>query len=171
MERIKIGTFEVTNETIIAIDPCYQKQIWGVPVKAKNGTYNLYVCIVDDITWGKRVMFMEAIHADDDHDVETLLWEYCNDSAVDSGTFSFMDNDYFNKTRTHNQVDKEWYKKSVIDMDAKCHIVDNRAGICESGYGDGLYEVDVVYDDDNEKCETICAIRVTFICDDEYEEE
>lgn len=171
MERIKIGTLEVTNETIIAIDPCYKKQIMGASFKAKNGTYNVYVCIVDDITWGKRVMFMEAIHTDDDHDVETLLWEYESDCPVDSGTFSFMDVDYYNKTRPNGSLDERWYEKSVIGMTDKSHIIDNRVSICESGYGDGLYEVDVVYDDDNEMCETICAIRVTFICDDEYEEE
>ena len=171
MERIKIGTFEVTNKEIIAIDPCYKNRMMGTINKAKNGTYNVYAYVGKINDWGKRVVAMEAIHADDDYEAETLFWEYSSDSPVDSGTFSFMDSEYYDYTRPGGFLDEMWYDKNVVGMLEQYHIVDNRASICSAGFGDGLYEISVVYDDDNEMCETICAVRVTFIdvtdCDEE----
>lgn len=167
MMTIGVGTFEVVDEMITVGDPCYDRN--GVEMlKAKNGTYHVFVKMSDEGKWGVRVAELLAIHEDANFGNNDLEWDPCDFSLpVDSGTMGIYDNEY-HYDHHYNGLDEKWYDKNVCDgLDKNCrfHIVDNRCVISESGLGDGCYDVNVVFDDLD--TETICAVRIIFIDEDD----
>ena len=164
MNNLKqVGSIFLDNEVLIS-DPCYETNckhnllIDGI----ENGLYNCFVEISDESPfWGKRVAKMVAIHKD--YDI-SVLDEYAFDEgcvAVDSGTMSISDFDYYDKYHNNN-VNDDWYEKNVCAWcyKKKAHIADRKSFISSSGFGDGFYDVFTRVRNGN----TI-AIEVVFIDD------
>lgn len=160
---IMVGTFEVHDGIIVVGDPCYTDVKYLIKTQAKNGKYNAYVILSDEGDWGIRVAELIAIHEDDDFG--TPLWEIYNEGVgVDSGTMGIFDNEYHYDHHYNNELDEDWYNEVICDelIDYRYLIDGNACAMCESGYGDGYYDVEVVYDDTNDNA-TISAVKVIFI--------
>lgn len=170
---IAVGSFEVVDEMIVVGDPCYRNNSSSVgKFIAKNGRYNVYVIMSDEGGWGVRVAKLIAIHEDDDHVGNNKEW-VCYDFflGVDSGTFGIFDNEYHYDNHYDDQLDREWYERCVIEgltKETQYAVYDDSCVISESGYGDGVYFADIMFDNDNDT--TICGVAVTFINEDEDED-
>lgn len=168
MERIKVGTFEVKSGYIVATDPCYTEILFGAKFPIKNGKYNVYVVMDDFGEWGTRVTLMEAVIAEEDYNTDDLLWEYSgSNGGVDSGTFSFLDKEYYERTRPNEQLDEDWYEENVVEMDDYLIAEGCEGAICSSGFGDGSYPIYVTYESYDVNCNRIDGIRVVFLEDDD----
>jgi hypothetical protein len=160
MNRQMIATFKVESGKIVASDTCYKLGAWCANfLPARNGTYKVFLTRgyeKDFESWGERNWKMEVIH--EDVKTEDLPWEMVDGSfCVDSGTFGFFDFDYYAESHT-DKVDDDWYEDNVCSEDGYWNVVDGKGVWCQSGYGDGSYDVDAVYDGDE-----VVALQVTFI--------
>jgi hypothetical protein len=165
---IMVGTFEVHDGIIVIGDPCYTDVKHLIKTQAKNGKYNAYVILSDEGAWGVRVAELIAIHEDDDFG--TPLWEIYNEGVgVDSGTMGIFDNEYHYDHHYNNELDGYWYNKVVCDrlLNYKYLIDSDACVLSESGFGDGYYDVEVLFDRESNDNTTICAVKVIFIDEDE----
>lgn len=163
---------KIESGQIVASDPCYEYPaevggLGGSIIKnALNGFYEVIVDKSDEGDWGIRNSKMMIIHSDHYHpdylDYEKKEYEGC--CGVDAGAFCFADEQYYKGTHTDTsskEFDK-WWEKSVMN-----HIEDeqwqikneDRICLCDSGYGDGAYEV-YSYKDKNG---FVIAVEVIFI--------
>ena len=166
---IAVGSFEVHDGMIAVGDPCYAHLLSFEQFSAKNGKYNAYVVMSDEGRWGMRVAKLIAIHEDDDNGANTKKWEPCDFYlGVDSGTMGIFDNEYHYDHHYNEVLDDDWYERVVINMEGRFGIYDNSCIISESGFGDGSYDVDVIFDNDDGV--TICAVAVIFIEEDDEDE-
>lgn len=169
---IMVGTFEVHDGIIVVGDPCYTDVKDLIKTQAKNGKYNAYVVRSNEGDWGIRVAELIAIHEDDDFG--TPLWEICDEGVgVDSGTMGIFDNEYHYVHHYNNKLDGDWYDKVVCGevIDNRFYIDENACFLSESGFGDGYYDVEVVFDRESNDNTTICAVKVIFIDDEDDEDD
>jgi hypothetical protein len=167
---IMVGTFEVHDGIIVVGDPCYADVKDFLKIQSKNGKYNAYVVISDEGDWGIRVAELIAIHEDDDYGIR--LWEIYDDGVgVDSGTMGIFDNEYHYDHHYNNKLDEDWYDEVICEelIDYKYLIDGNACVLSHSGYGDGYYDVEVVFDSESNDNTTICGVKVIFI-EEDYEE-
>lgn len=163
-----IGNITIKSGEVVCSDPCYKSGTWCADrCKALNGLYNVYVVEYNDGDWGRRNAFLEIIHTDFDKKKETdiLLWENGDATlGVDSGTFGFFDKEYYDKYH-ENDTDDDWYEKFVCgEIDKNEYITENLGVWSCSGYGDGSYNLDVIYHP-TEEC--YVGFRAIFIDDDD----
>lgn len=153
-----IGSFMLGNKVDIT-DPCYNKDVWcRMTTECTPGEYYGYV-EQRNTSWGNRNTVL-TIYKDDVH-VDDIDMEYIGEIGVDSGMVGFFND-------KPNFPDDKWYeflefskvfkKNGEYNYSKKTYIVDY--GIfCESGYGDGCYNVyankertafEIVFIDDEE---------------------
>ena len=130
--------------------------------------------ITDEEDWGYRVAEL--------HVVENTVYDDCMNLrditydpepvdcviGVDSGQCGIFDADYYEEHQPDDDYYdlNSWYRKV-------CELTYNNAGItdglgvaCESGYGDGTYDLWVAKDDDDK----VFAMKVVFISEEDDEE-
>lgn len=171
MEKIKIGSFIVESGNIVCGDTGYTDRVDVETYSCKNGKYNVYVEIGNYDGWGKRIAKLIAIHEHDDYDHDTLLWEYNGEMlGVDSGTMGIFDERYW-EVYHYNEINfNTWYDKYICGELDDYLTIDDRCAVSSSGFGDGMYDCDLCYDNDDEDDTTICAVMITFIEDEEDDE-
>ena len=172
MSKSMIATFNVESGKIMASDPCYSIGVWCQgDVPARNGKYYVYITRKKEKGfehWGERNWEMEIVHEDFAHfTTDDLNWEMSGGSfGVDSGTFGFFDYDYYAKYHTE-ELNEDWYDRNVCDVEGHWNAdIDGKGVWCQSGYGDGSYDVDAVFEG-----KEVVALKVTFIYEDEDENE
>lgn len=156
MKRIKIGEFVVNSGQIKVSDPCYVSDECNTDFKAVDGKYNAYV-VLNKVG---RVGMLVAIHTNYDCDNENFIWEEADFVGVDSGTMSICDLAYYDKYHK-SELDNNWYSHFICEELDEYMILENAGCVSSSGYGDGSYPVDVVYE--SEDSDKICAVRVQFL--------
>ena len=169
MERKMIATFNVESGKIMASDPCYGMDVWcNGSFCVRNGKYVMFLARgIENERWGERNFIMEIIHEDFAYLKDTEFdWEMCGGTfGVDSGTFGFFDYDYYEKFHSDG-VDEKWYDRNVCDIEGNWNAdIDDKGVWCQSGYGDGAYDVDALWDGD--EC---VGLMVTFIYKEDDED-
>lgn len=161
MTRKFYGTIGIKSGRIICSDPCYYSGIWCADsFPAKNGLYRVYIYHTDN-----RNAVLEIIHQD--YDTKSVDWDDADSAcAVDSGTFGFFDEKYYNKY--HNEeLDEEWYENNVVDADDYL-LTDGAGAWSSSGYGDGMYHLQCVWcNKENDDADSVAGLRALFIDDGE----
>ena len=155
------GVIDITSGRIVCSDPCYKSGEWCADsFPAKNGLYRVYIYHAEN-----RNAILEIIHQD--YDEKYVDWENADSAcAVDSGTFGFFDYDYYAKYHTE-ELNEDWYDRNVCDVEGHWNAdIDGKGVWCQSGYGDGSYDVDAVFEG-----KEVVALKVTFIYEDEDENE
>lgn len=181
MTEVK-DTFEITSGKICVTDPCYKRGTWCAAweVPAAKGKWNAVAQIFDDGEtggFGERVSKL-VCYLDSEfmsvHDVmaDTELEPFQAEIGVDSGQCGVFD---FEQFPTDEQIeavkDKDWNDPSHF-YGKCCSVTLERprfgsvgfGAVSSTGYGDGSYDLKVVY---NVNGEVVAAV-VTFI---EKEEE
>ena len=171
MSRLLIASFKVESGRIMASDPCYRIGTWCQnSIPARNGKYEVYLTRKESGCWGERNWKLEVIHEDFTHfKADELDWEMVGGRfGVDSGTFGFFDYDYYAKCHDEEDMDTfdEWYDIKVCSaINDFWNVCDGRGVWSSSGFGDGSYDVDAVWDGDE-----VVALQATFIYEDEEDE-
>lgn len=180
-----IGKFEVVSGCIVAADPCYDTSGDAfndlmAKFKAKNGTYRAYA-----EEYMGRIARLHAIHESVKLDRGGWIIRPTKYTGigVDSGTMGIFDEKYHAEYHT-GDLDETWYDENICEnpeLDSEgAAILDNRACVSSSGYGDGSYPVYVYFNGDpaeenpNYKVEDmeVCGVMVDFgILNDENEDE
>ena len=167
----------ILSENVIVSDPCYSTDVW-CQTKLKDvlpGTYNVDVQFSDEGDWGNRVSNLTILHESIVDDGISLEWEDLDSVGVDSGQCGiFCETSYRNDTIVDSidtptletpfeipfrEDGDKWYEKI-------CHFtlgVDSwgsyETGVVTSrGIGDGMYPVEVMYND-----EKIVGIRISYL--------
>lgn len=149
-----VGTFEITSNQVVLSDPCYLPGCWCSAVRTcPNGIYTAIAEYTDRSDgWGRRVARIYMLRSFD-MSVRDIL-DRCTyhqlmteeggstpvDIGVDSGTCGFYDYDYHQESHTRDDHER-WYELNICDRCGEdSYILDSRAVICSSGYGDGSYD-------------------------------
>lgn len=183
MDEKFIGTFELTNESVIISDPCYKKGTWcqGKLEKVKTGTWNTVVIEEDDEGLiAELIVYHDKI--DKISDLDGKWDEQPFNIGVDSGQAGFFQEDKYRNDSTSLDLpvyfmDEEEKEEGERWYGVCCNITLSKmqAGVLEggavssTGYGDGGYALYTV-EQDNE----IVAMKIIFIeedNDDEYDDE
>lgn len=172
VEKVHLGSFEITSGKVHVSDPCYTDLGSGKTVKVKNGKYDCYVEYSNDYFDWERVRSIEiSLESGNDY-------IYINELTVDSGQMGIFEaksylNDSIGEVTDEMEIgDTPFYKICCHTTlsEQQCGIVKNGL-VSSSGYGDGSYPVYAKYNKDNE----IVGIKVEFIEDefdyDEYDDE
>lgn len=168
----EVGQFKVVSNSVEVTDPCYEPGEGIILENVVNGNYVVFTNIVDKGDWGHRNAELYALNKQymDNHKVDvdsmdTLDWEPQADYfGVDSGQGGIFD--IKNYPGGENEV---FYDKC-------CNITLTGLGagslefgaVSSSGYGDGGYHVELLFEGVN-----IIGIKIVFIniYDDDIEEE
>jgi hypothetical protein len=137
------------GDTIYVSDPCYEVDIWCALSFnfVKSGEYKCYIKEVEYGSWGRRIEEMMIVHIDHIYD-KNIKFDYNGRVAVDSGTMSISDYDYYDTTHTGDtEKDDEWYnievcEKTCGDDNINHNIAGTQCFIATSGIGDGMYDVE-----------------------------
>ena len=164
-----IGTLELTNHVTVT-DPCYTPNIWCAKqlVIVKPDRYTAYVRYTDNENRIAELRLIPESRSVDEFDLE---WTNIGSAAVDSGTMTITDTEYFesfSKTEDRNEAWNKIYATYYSGRDEHgnvCHIIPDKAIVVSTGYGDGMYYIDAVIEDDE-----IVALRIIFISEDDDEE-
>ena len=173
------------SENVMVSDPCYTPDTW-CQTKLTNvlpGKYNVEVDKHDEGTgWGTRVSSITVVH-ENYVDVGHWGWEQHSECGVDSGQCGIFcmtsyRNDEMSEGITTPDVNfnlgdyrkddggEKWYEKMC-----RFTLSENQWGmydtgvVTSSGIGDGLYPMDVVYNDNEE----IVGIRITYLGNSDYD--
>ena len=162
------------SENVMVSDPCYSPDTW-CQTKLNSvlpGKYNVDVQKSDLDGWGTRVSSITVIHENYE---DTDDWEQHSECGVDSGQCGIFcmtsyRNDEIVESITTPESDfvlpyndsegDKWYDKMC-----KFTLSEDQSGLYDtgvvtsSGIGDGMYPIDVVYNDDEE----IVGIRITYL--------
>lgn len=159
MERIKtyekVGSVNFSS-SVFASDPCYSMEYNEVELILNGqdcitnvlpGTFDCFVKKEDD-----RIKNLLLVHSDVKK-VRISDFKFSNDCYVDAGIFGFYDIDYFFNTHSNETIKNEWYERNVLsDENISKDVVfcDINKGIyTSSGYGDGVYPVFVLRNEEN----------------------
>ena len=151
LEKYKYYGDIVLEKSARVSDPCYNMDTWcaGTIDNILPGNYKCYFQYANS---EKRIASIKAIHSD--HNTPDINISDLEDIVVgvDSGRCGIYDNKYF----SDNCETDKWYDE--IPAQSRC-IIDGRAFISDSGYGDGSYRC---YTAKN-KNGKIIAIRIEYI--------
>ncbi len=147
---------------VIVTDPCYEPSN-GYNRTLKNvltGKWNCTVRVKDCGAWGKRIASLTIRH---ENYPKGKFDGYEGCAAVDSGQCGFFDPDYYDAHYEDNEWENKdsWYRR-VSDMTGQEPMwgtIDDAGVVAESGYGDGVYEIQSIRD----RSGYICALRLKFI--------
>jgi len=178
VEDVKpLGIINVENETVFAIDPCYEL-CQGTELHVKNG--NWFALVESGRTdWGVRTWGISIFHssqfdsiADDNFYFNPKkYWKIVEQlsrvgiTGVDSGQSGF----FLSSKPCDNNEDFDnlegWYG-SVCRVSSGGAVVPHGAVSC-SGFGDGCYDVSVL----KNKLAQVVVARIEFINESEWEDE
>lgn len=165
----EIGEFEVSGGAVEVTDPCYTPGDGVIVSGVLNGAYLAFTEIVDEGSWGGRNAILYAINKKYFNDnemekdnLEGLAWEPQDEYfGVDSGQGGIF------------STDKYPGGEDEVFYDRCCDLTLEGIGagsiefgaVSSSGFGDGGYGFEVF-----KSGETIVAIKVIFIDDEESED-
>lgn len=157
----EVGEFEVTGGRLVVSDPCYSPGTWcaGVLDKVKNGTWESWVVVSDEGSWGSRVASLNA-RLKGTHDEP---WRRASFTVgVDAGQVCIVDEKHFRGGDGEYDDRGSFYgdacDKSMNDLGAG--ILKSGHGVnSSSGFGDGSYTCYYGSDKDG----NITSVRVVFI--------
>ena len=166
------------SENVMVSDPCYSLDTW-CQTKLKNvypGEYNVDIQKSDEGAWGTRVAVLQVVHKGFIMECEDETnWEQHSECGVDSGQCgifcmtSYRNDEIAESITTpvsdfvlpyNDSEGDKWYDKMC-----KFTLSEDQSGLYDtgvvtsSGIGDGMYPMDVVYNDDEE----IVGIRITYL--------
>lgn len=151
MKTITLG------EKIMVSDPSYRVGAWCQKVldNILPGTYKCSVRRCNYDCFGFRNTMMRIIHEGCTH----TPWERIDaDIGVDSGMAGIYDYDYFEQNHDKKTgMTDEWYDR-VCECDGNI-LLDDKAFIAESGFGDGIYDCYVAKNKDGQ----IIGVKITFL--------
>jgi len=171
-----VKKFTVNSGKVTIQDPCYDaseyENLYQVcyQTKAKKGEWKSEAITTDDTQgWGRRVCKLQACHSDynlhsSNHEVTKR--KYSN-LGVDSGQLGIFDLSTFQPPSRNSYDDLESYYRKACELTLsqdQWGVLENGV-VSSTGYGDGNYDVQLDYINDE-----IVAVFVTFI-EDEYEDE
>lgn len=172
----KVGTIEL-KEKVYVTDPCYDidARFQAYIDNVTPGNYACFTVITDEGELGHRVAELHVVKEDFFSKYHNNVKEIPYDAnpipiyiGVDSGQCGIFDADYYEKHQPDDDYDNpnSWYRKVCNITDDFAGITDNIGVVTSSGYGNGIYPLFVVREDDK-----IVAMKVVFISEDEKEEE
>ena len=152
-----IGDFNVESGQIAVTDPCYNKDdlILGQVLPAINGTWEMYVSIVDDNV--DSVLFINKDYSSREY-IQDYNFTTVGFVTVESGQFTVCD--YEKYEDTPDEYEKYCNQTSSVTLSG---IVENYAGVTSTGFGDGEYSINGAVING-----AYYAVQVNFI---EYEDE
>lgn len=176
------------SEKVRVSDPCYDNDVW-CKTSLSNvypGEYNVEVDKSDLDGWGNRVTRLTVIHKGYIMEcADESSWEEHSNVGVDSGQAGiFCESSYRNDELAEGittpemdfvlpyndgEGDKWYVKMCKFTLGGESWGVYDTGVVTSSGIGDGMYPLDVVYNDDKQ----IVGMRITYIDDteDDYEDE
>lgn len=166
-----IGEFTLGSSKLRVTDPCYDRETWcsGI-LTARPGKWSARIKVSDEKMWGLRNAELLVAH-ENYNPSENAVWvEQEFSVGVDSGQAGFFDDALYPDGETGEFDDKDTFYGKVCDitLDHK----NGRAGVLafgavsSSGYGDGRYTCEAVYNGDE-----VVAARIIFIGEEEDEDE
>lgn len=170
----RVGEFTLESDKLRVTDPCYTKGTWcaGV-INARPGKWNAQIKISNEGGWGDRVAELMVTH-ENYAPSKNAFWVTQEFSVgVDSGQAGFFDDaKYPNGDETGEYGDTDTFYGKVCTL---THSETNRRQVAgtldfgvasSSGYGDGGYRCEAIYNGDE-----VVAARIIFIGDEEDEED
>lgn len=161
---------------VAAIDPCYTRDVecakWDINVK--SGEYQYKVEYSDEIYgWGERVKSLAIFHNSIKISDSNWQLDKTADIGVDSGQAGFFDNsiipvltkEELKNKRSHpsyNYSDENSFYKKCCNLTGsknKFGILESKAIVSASGYGDGGYSLYYKKNSENE----IVALKIKYI--------
>lgn len=181
----EVGVIKVVSGRLLAADPCYIPNSLGYGLAhviddLEEGEWRAQVVTQDEGTWGVRVAELSVVAASEPY--YPRYWDHVGTAAVDSGQFSFTDEDFLPGWDPTNGAFGDWDRNLELAKEAKaysyygaCAASVHKAGlvggdrmVCSSsGYGDGGYEVYVARNAEG----VGIGVKVIFIEDEEPEDE
>lgn len=174
MKTINLG------ERVRVSDPCYDDTVWcKTTMDVLPGEYFVDVTESDEGDWGTRISSLFAIHKD--YKFSGLIWESDGVIGVDSGQAGiFCESSYRNDSiemklpsvnfvLPHMNIPGDrWYEKICrFTLSEDQWGMYDTGVVSSTGFGDGMYPVEVARRDGN-----VIGIKITYISDeDEFEEE
>jgi len=152
-----LGTFEVTDDSLLISDPSYALGTWctGVVEGVRQGTWNAYVAC-GETSSGRRCWELIAMH---DGYPETLqMTEKTNiDVGVDSGQAGIF------SVGAYNTDSEAWYGLCCEGTSrAEQGIAITGGCVSSAGFGDGSYECFIARDGTTKTV----GVKIVFINDD-----
>ena len=150
----KVGYFNTESGSILVIDPCYSRDLQlGLTLKsAKNGRW---ITFIQKENPNERVSELTAHCLDDVVLDEDYVFE--NTMGVDSGQAGIFD---LNRYEDAQQDFDEFYNRCCDKTLSKNgYGILEEGTVCESGYGDGEYNVLVAKNSKGD----IIGIKILFI--------
>jgi len=180
----EVGTFEVTSGALRVTDPCYDLDTWcaGTIGNVVNGSWNAYVLISDEGTWGKRVAMTIAVHESIGDAFPAVINHYGKrdlsaewqlapiDVGVDSGQAGIFDREMF--PGKDDETKQEWYQQCCDITLSRVYSAGTIEGgvVSSSGIGDGSYRCYCLLDDDSNVLGVLLDFHL-LNSEDDYEDE
>lgn len=143
------------RDGIIVADPCYESTRLFIAHlnNVLGGKYNTFHSLSDEGEWGKRVKDLIILHESISFNNEFLTYfetnkEYIDEITVDSGTAGFFNKKYYLEHHYEDEIDEEWYDEYICKKLNDVDVFDNKCFISCSGFGDGMYGVYALYNED-----------------------
>lgn len=168
-KTITLGRFVTVS------DPCYTDEvIFKGKLDVVSGEYKVKLVSKDKKDWGVRMASLSVIHK---NYKGKKLWKYSQEIGVDSGQAGiFCDTSYRNDEVSKGYVGGRFFREyletnSDISEGERFYAmmsdftIENDWGTyesgvaCRSGYGDGIYPVYVIKDENN----NIVGIKIKFL--------
>lgn len=164
----EVGQFNVVSGSVEVTDPCYSPGDGVIVENVTNGEYVVFTNILDKGDWGARNAELYAINKQyfldnkvDKEDINSLDWEPQADYfGVDSGQGGIFDTSKYPGGEEEVFYDKccnitlEGLGAGSVDFGA----------VSSSGFGDGGYHFELLFDDDNEQ---VIGVKIIFLGDEE----
>lgn len=164
----------ITLENKVKVsDPCYEYDTWCSTVleNVEPGNYHTFVKY-ENGDWGVRVAELLAIHKRCSYDSTSYQWKLENENiGVDSGQCGIFNANYYKIQKKLDDIFKE-RNGTEIDSDkwfyGRCCMgtkdpynwaeIDGEGVVAASGYGDGVYELYTITENDK-----IVGFKLVFI--------
>ena len=171
MRSKRVGTIRL-GKGVCVTDPCYDRDIWCMTElkDVRPGLWDAYVSIDEIDCWGKRPYILELYHRSLTSGKSAKLeWKPSASLGVDSGQMSVFDDAYYRRKDGSIEAFNADEPYAERFYDECCRLSSNDVGIfysgdravgvvCSSGYGDGVYPLEVQEIDGK-----IVAMRIAFM--------
>jgi len=170
-----IGTFELTNGSVMVSDPCYSKGTWcqGKLENVKPGTWNAMTLKDNEGYIAQLIAYHSDIKDFSEYEGKKRWKKQPFDIGVDSGQAGFFQEDKFRNDKTSlnllnyfnndEEVEKEegarWYGVCCnLTLSPQMAGVLEGGVVSSSGYGDGGYTLYTL-----EENKQVVAMKIKFL--------